>query len=61
MPGQLINQTNMQTQNQHLKVMMQDLDNLRQEVAQSSNGVESILKEIDKRGCELLYQYLATK
>jgi len=51
----------MQTQNQHLKVMMQDLDNLRQEVSQSPNGVESILKEIDKRGCELLYQYLATK
>jgi hypothetical protein len=50
----------MQTQNQHLKVMMQDLSALRQEVARSSNGVTSILKEIDKRSCELLYQYLAT-
>lgn len=51
----------MQTQNQHLKVMMQDLSALRQEVARSSNGVTSILKEIDKRSCELLYQYLATQ
>ena len=50
-----------QTEKQHLKVMMQDLDALRKEVAQSSNGVNSILKEIDKRSCELLYQYLATQ
>ena len=51
----------MQTQNQHLKVMMQDLSALRQEVALSPNSVASILKEIDKRSCELLYQYLATQ
>jgi hypothetical protein len=51
----------MQTQNQHLKVMMQDLSALRQEVALSPNSVTSILKEIDKRSCELLYQYLATQ
>jgi len=50
-----------QTEKQHLKVMMQDLNALRKEVAQSSNGVNSILKEIDKRSCELLYQYLATQ
>ena len=51
----------MQTQHQHLKVMMQDLSALRQEVARSPNSVTSILKEIDKRSCELLYQYLATQ
>jgi len=51
----------MQAQNQHLKVMMQDLSALRQEVALSPNSVTSILKEIDKRSCELLYQYLATQ
>lgn len=51
----------MQTEKQHLKVMMQDLNALRQEVAQAPNGVNSILKEIDKRSCELLYQYLATQ
>ena len=51
----------MQTQHQHLKVMMQDLNALRQEVALSPNSVTSILKEIDKRSCELLYQYLATQ
>jgi|TARA_B110000977_G_scaffold194698_1_gene271787 hypothetical protein len=50
----------MQTQKQHLVIMMQDLNALRQEVALSPNGVNSILKEIDERGCELLYQYLAT-
>ncbi len=48
----------MQTEKQHLKVMMQDLDALRQEVALSPNGVASILKEIDRRGSELMYQYL---
>jgi len=41
--------------------MMQDLSALRQEVALSPNSVTSILKEIDKRSCELLYQYLATQ
>jgi hypothetical protein len=50
-----------QTEKQHLKVMTQDLNALRQEVARSPNGVNSILKEIDKRSCELLYQYLATQ
>jgi len=46
----------MENYKQHLKVMLQDLNSLRQEV-----DTPCILKEIDRREGELLFEYLATK
>ena len=41
---------------QHLEIQMRDLNSLRQEV-----DTPCILKEIDRREGELLFEYLATK